>query len=117
MKFLFLAGFAGALGGLAVGLVSGDFLMGILISLAGIGMLIFSLPFIMAPFPVYLINPIPLNFNMTVSHKCGEPDDIGEITNGDPDDGAEEDPGGDPDDDDPPKPDWGPVPGKPFEGR
>ena len=98
MKFLFFMGFVGALGGLAVGLVSGDFLMGIQISVAGIGMLIFSLPFIMAPFPVYLINPIPLNFNMTVSHRCGEPDDIGELNLGETNNDDPDNPGDDPDD-------------------
>ncbi|MDO8466560.1 MAG: hypothetical protein Q7S83_00235 [bacterium] len=82
MKFLFFTGFAGILGGLALGLISGDHLLGILVSVAGIGTLLFSLPFIMAPFPVYLINPIPLDLRMTLSHKGGEPDDIGEPNQG-----------------------------------
>lgn len=114
MKFLFFAGLVGVLGGLTLGLISGDYLLGIMVSVTGIGMILFSLPFLMVPFPVYVVNPIPLNFQMTVRHKCDEPDEFGKLTRSEEEKG-EEDPDKK-DDEDPPNPDWGDVPGKPFEG-
>lgn len=116
MIFLFATGFLGALAGLVVGLVTGDLSLGILISLSGIAAILFSLPFLVLPLPVQLLGPIDLRQGLTVNYdckSCGKK--IGERP---PEDDLEIDPDDDPDDDDDPSnPDWGDVPGKPFEGR
>ena len=69
---------------MATGLVLNDYLLGILITLAGIGSILFSLPFLILPLPM------DLNLKMTVSHKCDK-----DGPNNDND-----------------KPDWGPVVGE-----
>lgn len=88
MRFLFFAGFLGVLAGLAVGLLMNDYQLGILLALAGIGTILFTLPFLLLPLP------LDLNLSMKVTNVCSSC-------------GATDEPPPDKD-----KPDWGPVVGE-----
>lgn len=92
MKSLFFGGFVGVLFGLAIGVLMANYLLGILLVLAGIGAILFSMPFLVLPIPV------DVNIQMTLNDKTGRNNDIKKDDKNEDDD----------------KPDWGNVPGDPI---
>lgn len=92
MQYLFFSGFAGVLFGLSVGVITGNYLLGIFLVLAGIGAILFAMPFLVLPVPV------DVNIQLDINDQSGKNIDFKKKEKEDEDD----------------KPDWGNVPGDPI---